>query len=425
MNKKRKVIILCGALVVGSLWLPRVVPQVQSAFDRGYEHIKILVDIIGIIKAHYVKEKETKDLVYGAASGMVRTLDPFSQFMEPRIHKEMQIETEGKFGGLGIRIALRDGWLTIITPLPGTPAYRLGLMPDDKIVEIEGETTQDITLEDAVKKLRGKPGTKVKITVARKDAKEPLEFEVTREWINIESVVSKMINDDIGYVHIIEFSKKTSDDVDKQLAALKEKGMKSLILDLRNNPGGLLISAVDVSKTFLGSKKLIVYTQGRNPKDRKDYSAGNGSPYSEMPLAILVNRGSASGSEIVAGALQDHKRAIIMGSETFGKGSVQSVIPLSDGSGLRLTTALYYTPAGRSIHRDKETKKGGITPDVVIEVDHKTEIKLRTQNELVYMKDKKPSSKINKDEMVEDVVLNRATEMLQATMIFDSYKTEK
>ncbi|MFH1282473.1 MAG: S41 family peptidase [bacterium] len=425
MFKKKQKILIVGLIVISIFIIgPRLIPQLQSAFDRGYEQIKILIDIIGYVKANYVEEVETKNLIYGAASGMVRVLDPFSQFMEPDVHKEMKIETEGKFGGLGIRIAIRDKWLTVITPIPGTPAYREGIMPNDKIIEIEGKSTKDITLQEAVKQLRGKPGTKVNITVAREGNDDSMKFVITREWINIKSVVSKMLEDSVGYVRLIEFSKNTGIDMNKAIKELSSKGMRGLVLDLRNNPGGLLYVAVDVCKEFLGNGKLIVYTQGRDPNDRKDFTAEGDALMPDIPLAVLVNSGSASGSEIVAGALQDHKRAIIIGSETFGKASVQSVIPLTDGSGLRLTTARYYTPSGRSIHRNEETGKGGITPDIIVEIDNETEIKLRAQNELIYAKDKNPKSQVKEEEKVQDIVLNRAREILKAKLIFDSINSK-
>jgi len=389
------------------------VPQrVVQAAEETYERIKLLVDVFSLIQEYYVEPIEAKKIIYAGASGMTKALDPFSQFMEPEFHREMKTETEGQFGGLGIRISIKDNLLTVVTPLPGTPAYRLGILPGDKIIKIEGESTEGITIEQAVKKLRGTPGTQVTITIIREGLKEPVDYTVTREWIKLESVRSRVVDKDIGYVRLIEFSAPTSKDLDNVLKELKEKGMKSLILDLRNNPGGLLNSAYGVTKKFLADEKMIVYTQGRRPEQRQEFRADKEAPYPNLSLVVLVNKGSASGSEIVAGALQDHKRAVIIGSQTFGKASVQSVFPLSDGSGLRITTAKYYTPNGRVI-QDK-----GITPDIVIEVSKEMEAKLMVQEEMLYAKDKEPESVVKKD-IMEDIILKRAIELLKAKEILN------
>jgi carboxyl-terminal processing protease len=388
-------------------------PRVTSALDQTYEQIKLLVDVFEHIEQDYVDEVKPKELIFGAAAGMVQKLDPFSQFLEPEERKEMQTETEGQFGGIGIRITVRDGWLTVITPLPDTPAYKAGMLPGDRIVRIDGAPTQDMTLTDAVKKLRGPAKSKVAISVAREGDKELREFTLLRENITIQTIRSRMLVEHIGYARISEFIEPTVRDLEKALAGLKTQGMTSLILDLRNNPGGLLNSAVDVSKEFLDSRKLIVYTEGR-ASPRQDFQADVKASYANLPMTILVNRGSASGSEIVAGAMQDHRRAVIIGGETFGKGSVQSVLSLSDGSGLRLTTAKYYTPSGRSIHRNPKTGKGGITPDIVVDIPRETEAKLQVQSEELYAKDQKPKPTVKKEALVKDEVLERAIEILKA-----------
>jgi len=390
-------------------------PLVRSAADQTYEDMKMLVEVMNLIKDNYVQDVEIKKLVYGAASGMVHVLDPFSQFLEPDAHKEMKTETEGEFGGLGIRIAIRDNILTVITPLPGTPAYKQGILPGDKIIKIDGETTQDITIEQAVKKLRGAPGSKVVITIGREGEKELKDFNLTRELIKIESIKSQMLNDGIGYVRLTEFTQRSAQDFDAALKSLKSKGMKSLIVDLRNNPGGLLNVAVDTCRLFIGNNKLIVYTEGRR-QPRQEFRADAKAAYGELPMAILVNHGSASGSEIFSGCMQDYHRAILLGTETFGKGSVQSVIPLADGSGLRLTTAKYYTPSGRTFHRDEKTGKGGVTPDVVIDVTREVEIKLQAQEEEIFSP--KPKTEKETKEMVRDDALERAKDMLKARDIF-------
>lgn len=412
---------LLFALFAVSLGLTTVLPPVRSAVDNTYQQIKLVVDVLQHIREQYVEEVDQKKLVYGAAAGMARSLDPFSQFMEPDAHKEMKTETHGEFGGLGIRIATRDGWLTVITPMPDTPAYRLGILPGDKIVKIEGEVSQGLGVEDAVKRLRGKPGTKVTISVMREGDKEPRDFTITREIIKILSVRSAMLEGKIGYIKLNEFIETSQEDMRKALKGMEANGMASLILDLRNDPGGLLTAAVDVSKLFIGDSKIIVYTQGR-AQPRQDFFADSKAPYGTLPMAVLVNGGSASASEIVTGALQDHKRAIIIGSETFGKGSVQSVIPLDDGSALRLTVAKYFTPSGRSIHRDEVTKKGGITPDIVVSVSKETESKLYIQGDEIYSKDKAPQSVVKEEDRVKDDVLERATQILKAEAVFQQMK---
>jgi len=394
-----------------------------SRIDETFEQIKLMVDVYQQVLQNYVEEVDPQELIYNAASGLVNSLDPFSQFMVPEARKEMQVATEGHFGGLGIRIMMRDGWLTVITPLPDTPAYRAGILPEDRIVKIEDESTRGITLQDAVKKLRGAPKTKVKIHVAREGEKESVPFTITREDIVIRSIMSRNLGEGIGYIRISEFIEPTVKDLQKALKTLNKDGMKNLVLDLRNNPGGLLISAVNVVKIFLGDQKLIVYTEGR-AQPRQEFRAGTTSANAELPMVVLVNRGSASGSEIVAGAFQDHGRAIIIGSETFGKGSVQSVIRLEDGSGLRLTTAKYYTPSGRSIHRNSKTGKGGIQPDIVIVVDRKTEMKIQSQSERIYAKGKTPASPVKDKERVSDIVLDRAVEIIKIRPLILGLKTE-
>lgn len=384
--------------------------------EKLYDQMKLLVEIVGRVKEKYVDEVETEKIIYGAASGLLKPLDPFSQFMPPKGYTEMKVETTGEYGGLGIRISVQDNWLTVVSPLPNTPAYRLGILPGDKIIEIEGESTQGLGIDDAVEKLRGVPGTKVTITVAREGVKEPIKYTITREVIKLVTVQSKLLEKDIGYLQLYEFSDHCAEDMYNALKELEKKGMKSLVLDLRNNPGGLLDRAIDVSRLFLGNSKLIVYTAGRVPESKRQYHADKNAIFGKLPVVVLINRGSASASEIVAGAFQDHKRALVVGSESFGKGSVQSVYDLSGGCGLRLTTAKYYTPSGRCIERNTKTKKGGIEPDVKIEVSMETMQKLHMQeqeDEVESMRAKKTEEK-DKKERVQDEVLNRAIELLKA-----------
>jgi len=393
--------------------------------DETYKQINLLLDVLKYTEENYVDEVDRNKLLISAIKGMLKPLDPFTQFLEPDAYKELKVETEGQFGGLGIRITVRDEWITVITPLPGTPAYKAGILPGDKIIKIEGESTYGMSIEEAVKRLRGTPGTKVTITIAREGTKDPIEMTLTRDIIKIEVIKYKMLENNIGYIALFEFNSNSYDDMKKALDELKKQGMDSLILDLRNNPGGLLDQAVKIAKLFIGKNKLIVYTEGRK-SPRKEYRADASAPYEDIPMVVLVNGGSASGSEILAGALQDNKRAILIGSRTFGKASVQSVIDLGDGYGLKLTTAKYYTPSGRCIQRDDSVKSstqtytGGIVPDIVIEVPKEIEAKIYQQREEIFYPGKEPTSAVKKEEQVEDVVLNRAIEIVKAIKIYSN-----
>ncbi|OGR90953.1 MAG: hypothetical protein A2V88_15625 [Elusimicrobia bacterium RBG_16_66_12] len=418
------------ALVLGAaLFAAGPAPAAKASSDNTYEQLKLLVDILGYVQDNYVDEVDSQHLIYGAASGMTRTLDPYSQFLEPEMHREMKTETEGQFGGVGLRLNIKDEWLTVLTPMPGSPAYRLGLLPNDRIVEIDGASAKDLDMSDALKRLRGAPGTKVKLKVLRgpdgagESAWKSSDFEIVRELVKIESVVRLALDGGVGYVRITEFSAKTVDDLTDALKQLKKEGANSLVLDLRNNPGGLLSSAVETASLFLGGGKLIVYTQGRKAENRQDFTAGAKAPYAEMPLVVLVNGGSASGSEIVAGAMQDHKRAVVVGQRSYGKASVQSLIPLPDGSGLRLTVARYFTPSGRSIHRDEKHKTGGISPDIAVEISPEAEAKLYAQWETIYAKGVKPRSAVKPEDSVRDEALDRASELLKARDVLGVLKT--
>ena len=429
MKMRRKRIL---AMALGAAFLcPPLRAENKKAADDTYERMKLLVDVLGYIQDNYVDDVPVQQLVYGAASGMVRTLDPFSQFLDPELNREMKTETEGQFGGVGLRLAMKDDWLTVMTPMPGSPAYRAGILPNDRIAEIDGQPAKDIDMADALKRMRGAPGTKVRLKVLRgpDEAGEagwkPVEFELRRELIKIESVVSRMLDQQTGYLRVIEFSAKTVDDMADALKELKSQGMTSLVLDLRNNPGGLLSGAVEGASLFLGDGRLIVYTQGRKPESRQDFTAGAKAPYATLPLVVLINGGSASAAEIVTGAMQDYKRAVVVGSRSYGKASVQSLIPLGDGSGLRLTVAHYYTPLGRSIQRNEKTGTGGITPDIVVDVPPDVEAKLYAQWETVYGKDKRPRPAVKPEEMVRDEALERAVELLKVRDVLTAPKVEK
>lgn len=337
-----------------------------SAEGKGsdYESIELFTDVMAIIKKSYVEEIETKKLVYGAINGMLASLDPHSSFMPPDTYKEMKIDTKGAFGGLGIEITIKDGVLTVISPIEDTPAFRAGVKAGDHILKIDDKFTKDLNINDAVKRMRGVKGTSVTLTIMREGFDKPKEFPLVRDIIQVKSVRSRLMDDGYGYVRIAQFQEKTDEDLSKALHSMSEQNkgaLKGLILDMRNDPGGLLDQAVKVSDHFVPEGKLIVYTEGREKDSKMQFTSKNGAKELNYPIVVLINGGSASASEIVAGALQDHKRAIIMGTQSFGKGSVQTIIPLSDDSGLRLTTARYYTPKGRSIQAK------GITPDIVVE----------------------------------------------------------
>ncbi len=356
--------VLIGAVVVTVLPITGTTAGKKNQREEIYKKLSVFTQALTYIEKNYVKEVDPQKLIYGAIKGMVAELDPHTTFMPPDFYKEMEIETKGEFGGLGIEITMKKGILTIVSPIEGTPAYKKGLKAGDKIIAIEGKPTRGLTLMEAVKKLRGKKGTKVTITIQRDDEK-PFDVTIVRDIIKVKSVSYRMEDPKakIGYVRIRSFQEKTSKQLDKALSALEKQGMRALVLDLRNNPGGLLSQAVGVSDRFLGKGKLVVSIKGRNGANEVKFMAHKEHTFPYHPMVVLVNAGSASASEIVAGALQDWHRAVIAGERTFGKGSVQTVYPLSDGSALKLTTAAYYTPTGRSIQEE------GIIPDVEIPSD--------------------------------------------------------
>lgn len=333
--------------------------------SETYEELKIFTEVLTQVKKHYVEEVSNKDLVYGAIRGMLSTLDPHSSFMTPEMYNEMQIETKGEFGGVGIQIGIKENRLTVISPIEGTPAYRAGIEAGDHISKVDGEITKDMTLMEAVQRMRGPKGTKVTLTVERKGTPEPMEFTIIRDIIKIKSVRSKVLDDTIGYIRLTQFQEASGSDLHRALEELGNKKIDALILDLRNNPGGLLTAAVEVSEQFLEGNKLIVSIKDRDGRVDEYRARSDGKDIS-MPMIVLVNEGSASASEIVAGALQDWGKALIVGTKTFGKGSVQTILPLSDGSGLRLTTAKYYTPKGRVIQAN------GVKPDIEVTRDGAT-----------------------------------------------------
>lgn len=399
--------------------------------DAAYDEIELLAEAMLHIRKNYVTEKTYKELVHGALDGMLRSLDEYSTFMEPEAYNELQEDTSGKFGGIGIQLGVRNGVLTVIAPIEDTPAFRAGLQSGDRIIEIDGKSTQGLSMRDAVGKLRGQKGTKVTLKVQGEQQESAREVTLVRDEIDVPSVKGeRILRDGIGYVRVTQFAAPTAASLKDALDRLAAKGMKSLILDLRGNPGGLLKSAVDVSELFLKRNELIVSTKGREGvHETTEIRASGGSPHAERPMAILVNRGSASASEIVAGAMQDHGRAILVGDTTFGKGSVQSVIRMRpegkaednkavSESAIRLTTAMYYTPSGRLIHNK------GIDPDIRVDLPPEEWRKVQVRRAHI----ENPGSFSDEDKKpyldVVDRQMERAADMLAAVTIFSSRKTK-
>ena len=339
-----------------------LVPRVSAVGSGGYQSLETFANILAIVQRNYVKEVETEKLITGAIEGMLGSLDPHSSYLTEDAYRELQTETEGRFGGLGLEITVRNGVLTVISPIEGTPAARAGLQPGDQVVGIDDRSTEELGLADAVKRLRGPKGSSVTISVRREGQEKLLKFTIVRDVIEINSVRAHVLESGFLYARIAQFQDRTSENLRAALAKEQPGGesIKGFVLDLRNNPGGLLNQAVGVSDLFLDSG-LIVYTDGRQDQQKQKFSASRENSRTGFPMVVLVNGGSASASEIVAGALQDHKRALILGTKTFGKGSVQTILPLGGRSALRLTTAEYFTPNGRSIHEI------GIQPDIVMD----------------------------------------------------------
>jgi carboxyl-terminal processing protease len=368
--------------------------RVQAGGEKFYSDLIRLDKVVTKINENYVEDVTSEELVDAAIGGIRTILDPHTAYFTPKDYEDLKVNTEGEFGGLGIQIGIRDQILTVVSPLAGTPAHRMGLQSGDKIIRIDTSSTQGISIDDAVEKLRGKPGSPVKIQILREGMLEPMEFNIVREVIKIESVpYAAMINDSTGYIKITQFAKRTSEDLEAKILELKKKDMKNLIIDLRVNPGGLLNQAISVSELFLDKGQMVVYTKGRVKSQNQEYLSRR-SPIWTKKMVVLVNENSASASEIVAGAIQDWDRGIVLGETSFGKGSVQTILPL-DGqqNTLKLTTAYYYTPAGRCINKPENAVRfkkvqtdsarkdttyfytkagrkvlagGGITPDVIL-----------------------------------------------------------
>ena len=317
--------------------------------QEAYKNLEIFSNVLSIVQQNYVDDIDTQETIEGAIKGMLSSLDPHSSFLKPDDFKELQVETKGSFSGIGIEITTKDNMLTVVSPIEDTPAFKAGIQAGDRIIKIEGESTKDMSLIEAVKKLRGQKGSEVTISIHREGWTDLQDFTIIRDVIPIHSVRSNILEPGYGYIRVTNFQRNTSNDLQASLEELLKEGpLRGLVLDLRNNPGGLLDSSVKIVDIFL-DEGIIVSTKGRLKDQNMEFSAHGGGPEYDFPIVILINSGTASASEIVAGALQDHNRALILGTQSFGKGSVQTIIPMAAGSGLRLTTARYYTPNGTSI----------------------------------------------------------------------------
>ncbi|MCX9156792.1 S41 family peptidase [Niveibacterium sp. 24ML] len=348
----------------------------EVAAPLPVEELRAFAEVFNAIKQGYVEPVDDKKLITSAISGMLTGLDPHSTYLDPEAYKDLQVGTQGEFGGLGIEVGMEDGFVKVISPIEDTPAFRAGVRPGDLIIKLDGTAVKGMSLNDAVKKMRGKPKTSIKLTIARKGEQKPIELTLMREVIQVQSVKARMIEPGIAYLRVAQFQENTAPSIAKELSKLDKQGIKSIVLDLRNDPGGLLHAAVGVSGAFLPEQTLVVSTDGRTDDSRhkffvapQDYLRGSKDDFlkavpasaKKVPMVVLVNGASASASEIVAGALQDHKRAVVVGTQTFGKGSVQSILPLAGNTAIKLTTARYYTPSGRSIQAK------GIAPDIVVD----------------------------------------------------------
>lgn len=409
--------------------------NVAAIPKEDYESLETFTNILAIVRKNYVDEVNTKEMITGAINGMLNAMDPHSAYLTPELYKELQMDTQGRFGGLGIEITVRNGILTVVSPIEDTPAFKAGVKAGDQILKIEDEFTKDMTIMQAVKKMRGPKGSKINLSIKREGASDLLNFSIVRDTIRVQSVRSRMLEEGYAYIRLAQFQERSDRDLQRALEKLSSEkgGIKGLVLDLRNNPGGLLTQAVRVADLFLDSG-LIVYTEGRSDNQKQKYFARKEGSWTDIPMVALVNGGSASASEIVAGALQDHKRAVILGTKTFGKGSVQTILPLDDNSALRLTTARYYTPKGRSIQAT------GIVPDIIMEnvpvqetkAEEKKRLGLREENLPGHLqnqqeqKEKEKSTQQDREDNIEnDAQLKRALELLKGWDVFKQLVQKK
>jgi carboxyl-terminal processing protease len=431
--KRRVLYTLLLALLAANLLLGARIyfysAQAAPAGDNPYENYRLLADVMEKVRLEYVDGDKVSysDLVHAALKGMLGSLDPHSEFMDARRFDDLKKDTEGEFGGIGLVVEVgKDKLLTVVTPMDDSPGYRAGIRPLDQIIKINDKSTEKMGLEDAVGVLRGEPGTHVSITIHRPSTGETKKCDLVRAIVKLPTVQDinnkqafPLGENGIGYVRINQFGEKTADDLHAALAKLTAEGMKALILDLRNNPGGLLDQAEHVCEQFLPNGQLIVSTEGRNPAAKYEYHARTRGKRIDLPLVVLVNLGSASAAEIVAGCLQDEQpltHAILVGEQTFGKGSVQSILPLSDGSALKLTTAKYYTPSHKVIHEH------GITPDIIVPQSAEEEEALRIKNTTgnLEMLDEKDRERVNN---THDRQLERAADLLKGVLLYAQRNT--
>ncbi|MGZ3592248.1 MAG: S41 family peptidase [Syntrophales bacterium] len=397
--------------------------QVSAALERSiYKNLKTFNEVLDMVQKNYVEDVDSKKLVEGAINGMMKSLDPHSNYMTAEMYKDLEVETRGTFGGIGIEITIKKDILTVVSPLEDTPAYNAGIKAGDHIIQIDGKSTKDITIMEAVKKLRGPKDSKVTVTIMREDMTKPKDYVITRSIIKVRSVKSKIYDGHIAYIRVASFQERTADDLKKVLKDIKAKNgiLEGIILDFRNNPGGLLNQAVAVADVFLKSG-VIVTTKGRTKNMETISVAKDDGDEPMCPIVALVNEGTASAAEIVSGALQDNGRALVLGTQTFGKGSVQTVIPLEDGSALKLTTAKYYTPSGRSIQAEgikpdiivkyvRPSEEKELTDDFIRERDLKGHIKPKNENDT----NKDEGAKKEQDNLMQDNQLKSALDIIKS-----------
>lgn len=356
--------VVLGAMIVIASTVMADREQGAQTISLPIEELRAFVEVFDRISSHYVEEVEDQKLLENAISGMLSNLDPHSAYLPPENYEKVEEHTKGEFGGLGMEVGMEDGFVKVIAPIDDTPAQKAGIRAGDLIIKLDNKSVKGMDLTEAVKMMRGEPGSKIVLTIMRQGEREPMVKELTRAVVKVKSIRQRMLEKDLGYVRISQFQVRTGQDLQNAVRTLEKENkapLKGLVLDLRNNPGGVLNASVDVSDAFI-DQGLIVYTEGRIQNSKMRFEAKKGDLLNGMPIVVLVNEGSASASEIVAGALQDHGRALIVGRTTFGKGSVQTLLPLNNGAAIKLTTALYYTPSGRSIQAE------GIKPDIEIDL---------------------------------------------------------
>jgi carboxyl-terminal processing protease len=431
-------LILLGAAAGAAMTLLATQPRLmlvgasaKAAAADTYRQLNLFGDVFERVRADYVEKPDDSKLIETAINGMLAGLDPHSSYMDPKSFRDMQVQTRGEFGGLGIEVTMEDGLIKVVSPIDDTPASKAGVMANDIITKLDDDQVQGLTLNQAVEKMRGPVNTKIKLTIMRKGQDKPIEVSITRDVIRVRSVRSNTDGDDVGYIRLTQFNEQTTEGLKKAIADINAKinkdKLKGYVLDLRNNPGGLLDQAISVSDAFM-QKGEIVSTRGRNAEETQRFNARGGDLTKGKPVIILINGGSASASEIVAGALQDHKRATVVGTRSFGKGSVQTIIPLGSGNGaLRLTTARYFTPSGRSIQAK------GITPDIEVLQDLPDEIKAKTDTSTKGEaslrghlkgdegKEQTGSQSYIPPEAKDDKALNTAYELLRGTQVNSAF----